>query len=74
MRLDAVMSNPQDSRRELLRLIRKIGPVPLSEVREFASRPDFDFGPGIDVVDVILAYRDLGKLRLDSNRIVSSAP
>ena len=67
------MATPKESKSELLRLITANGAVSLAQVRDFARQPGIDFGPGIDVIDVILAYRDLGKINVDTLRKTVSA-
>ena len=62
---------PQDSNHSssgaeaLMDLVTSSGQVSFHQLVEFARRPHIDFGIGVDVFDVILADRDLGKVSVD---------
>jgi len=41
------------------------GKVSFQQLESFARRPDLRFGIGVDIVDIILTNRDLGKVDID---------
>lgn len=68
---------PPESRELLLDAIRsatkKEGGMSFEEVREFEGLPGVYFGPGVDIVDVLVANEDMGRLviDLDNERVVA---
>ena len=56
------MCIPRTSREGLLEMITSKREVTLAEIRDYAGGPDVNFGPGVDVIDVLVAIRSLGKI------------
>jgi hypothetical protein len=63
------MSTPQESRKQLLQRIRedtrKKGRMLFRDIRQLEKKQRMYFGPGVDVVDVLIASEDLGWIQID---------
>jgi len=58
--------SPKESKSLLINKIREKGEVSLRSIMLFARRQRLDFGPGNDALDVVLAWRDLGKVSIET--------
>jgi hypothetical protein len=50
---------------EFLNLVYTQGGVTFGELKQFARRGDVYFGIGVDIIDIILANRNLGKVEIN---------
>ena len=59
------MVTPIESQKRLLYFIRAYGEVTVGQVREFARKCELYFGPGLDLLDILIADCELGKISVD---------
>jgi hypothetical protein len=56
---------PKGASEEFLNLVYTQGGVTFGELKQFARRDDVYFGIGVDIIDIVLAYRNLGKVEIN---------
>jgi hypothetical protein len=61
-----VLSVAKAANEEFLKLVRANGGrISFQDLKKFAARPEVKYGFGVDLIDIVLANRDLGKVDID---------